>query len=68
MFGGVKEAQKFAEKKKDYVIFRLVWHKKFNEFSWALLPYGNHSLYEKALRFYHKHRGKKEILERLFRL
>ncbi len=68
MFEDITKAKNFGEKKEDYLMFRLLKHKNFNEFSWALLPYGNYMLYQNALTFYHKHRNSKLAIERLFRL
>ncbi|MEK6809264.1 MAG: hypothetical protein AABY40_01190 [Nanoarchaeota archaeon] len=68
MFDKIEPAKKFGESKKDYLIFRLVWHKKFREFSWRLMPYGNYKIYENALKFYQKYNGKKMIIERLLRM
>ncbi|MBI2579093.1 MAG: hypothetical protein HYW26_05255 [Candidatus Aenigmarchaeota archaeon] len=68
MFEKVEEAEKFGKSKKDYLIFRLLWHKKFQTFSWEIMPYGNYRLYRAALGFYYKHKGKKEIIERIFRV
>ena len=68
MFEDIAKARSFGEKKKDYLVFKLLWHKNFNEFSWALLPYGNYKLYQNALAFYQKHRSSKLAVERLFRL
>lgn len=68
MFDDINMAKDFGEKKKDYLIFRLLKHKNFNEFSWALLPHGNYKLYQNALAFYQKHRNSKLAIEKLFRL
>ena len=61
MFDSIKQAQKFGESKKDYVVFRLLWHKRFKTFAWELLPYGNYKLYRSALKLYQKYKGKKII-------
>ena len=63
MFDNAKDAEKFGRTKKDYLIFRLLWHRKFKAFAWALLPYGNYKLYEAALKLYQKCR---KLLEKLF--
>ena len=68
MFDDVESAKRFGESKKDYLIFRLLWHKKFRTFAWTLLPYGNYKLYERALRFYQKYKGRKKFLEKIFRV
>jgi len=57
MFEGINEAKDFGESKNNYLIFRLLWHKKFQQFAWELLPYGNHKLYESALKLYQKYKG-----------
>ena len=66
MFGDIKTAVAFGETKKDYVIFRLLWRKKFSEFSWELLPYGKYKLYKAGLNFYHKQKGRGALLEKIF--
>lgn len=68
MFDDTKEAEKFGRTKKDYLIFRLLWRRKFKSFAWALLPYGNYKLYEAALKLYWKFRGRKQMIERMFRI
>jgi hypothetical protein len=68
MFDDIESANQFGKKKKDYIIFRLLWHKKFKTFAWTLLPYGNYNLYQSALRFYQKYNGRKMIIERWLRL
>ena len=68
MFENVKDAEKFGKKKNDYIIFRLLWNKNYKTFAWTLLPYGNHKLYERALRFYQKYKGKKAVIERILRV
>ncbi len=68
MFENIDEARKFGEIKKDYLIFKLLWEKKFESFAWELLPYGNYKLYEAALKFYQKYKGSKNIIEKIFRL
>lgn len=67
MFSNVEQAEKFGKLKRDYLIFRLVWRKKFQEFSWMLLPCGNYKLYVQALKFYQKYKSRRAMLERLFR-
>jgi hypothetical protein len=52
MFESESEAITFGRTKKDYLIFRLLWHKEMNEFSWELLPQGKFSLYKKLFRLY----------------
>ena len=51
MFEDIAKARSFGEKKKDYLVFKLLRHKNFNEFSWALLPYGNYKLYYFLVHF-----------------
>lgn len=64
MFESEEKADAFGRAKKNYVIFRLNWHKKYKEYCWAILPYGKYRLYQKALGFYNK-RGAK-LAEKLF--
>ncbi len=54
MFEKIKQADKFGRTKKDYIIFQLVKHKRFREFEWKLLPYGEHKIYEKFVHYYYK--------------
>lgn len=68
MFDDIAAAERFGKIKKNYLIFRLLKHKNFREFSWELLPYGEYKLYERGLGFYQKHRNKKFIMEKMFRL
>ena len=68
MFDSAKDAEKFGRMKKDYIISKLLWHKGFKTFAWEILPYGNYKLYHMALRFYHRHRNKKALIERIFRM
>ena len=65
MFDSAEAAEKFGSRKKDYIIFRLVWHKNHRVYCWTLMPYGKYKLYRKALSFYRK-RGSR-LLERIFR-
>lgn len=68
MFDSINEAEKFGRKKKDYIISRLLWQKRYKIYAWEILPYGNYKLYQAALKFYFRHRGKKAFIERLFRM
>jgi len=68
MFDSVKEAEKFGRKKKDYIISRLLWQKRYKTYAWEILPHGNYKLYLMALRFYQRHKGKKAFIKRLFRM
>ena len=67
MFEDLDQAKKFGEKKKDFLMFRLLKNKNFKEYSWNLLPYGNYKLYETALKLYQKHKGKKFFIESLLK-
>lgn len=58
MFNEVEKARKFAETKKDYIIFGLVKQKNMEEFEWEILPYGQHKLYLLAVRLYRKYGSK----------
>ena len=61
MFDGVEAARKFGEYKKHYIIFRLIWHKKYKEYCWEVLPYGNYKTYSTALKIYMRYRNKRLI-------
>ncbi len=67
MFDDVESAKRFGERKKDYLVFKLLWNKNYKTFAWTLLPYGNYKLYERALRFYQKYKDRKMIIERILR-
>jgi len=58
MFNQVEKARKFAETKKDYIIFGLVKQQKMKDFEWKLLPFGEHRLYKLAIRLYQKYGNK----------
>jgi hypothetical protein len=75
MFDTVKEAEGFAKEKKDYIIFRLLKQKDLKEFSWEILAYGQHKLYNLLVSNYQKHKDKisklpsgtfSKLLNRLF--
>ena len=68
MFDKIEPAKRFGESKKNYIIFRLLWHKKFRDFAWELLPYGNYKLYERALKFYQKYKGQKKFVEKILKI
>lgn len=57
MFDDEKKAAEFAQKKKEYIIFSLIKQKNMEEFSWKILPYGNHKIYLMLLRNYHRYKG-----------
>lgn len=65
MFEDELDAERFAKKKGDYIIFSLVTQKNMEEFSWKILPYGKHKLYKKLIHNYQKYRG--SILEKLLK-
>lgn len=65
MFESAEAADKFGKTKKDYVIFRLVWHKNHKDYCWTIMPYGKYRLYQKGINFYKK-RGTR-LLKRIFR-
>ena len=54
MFKTISEAKKFGKKKKDFLIFKLINHKKMQEFEWKLLPYGNGEAYLTLIKFFRK--------------
>ena len=58
MFNEVEKAKKFAESKKDYIIFDLIKQKNMEDFEWDILPYGQHKLYSLAVRLYRKYGSK----------
>ncbi len=58
MFDDIESAEEFGTSKGDYLIFKLLKHKEFREYSWEVLPYGNYKLYKNAMELYKKHRGK----------
>ena len=67
MFDTPAEAEKFGKTKKNYVIFSLIDQQNMEEFSWKLLPYGNHQLYIKLIGGYLKHKATAlKILEKFF--
>jgi len=68
MFNDVNKAKKFGELKKNYIVFKLLWHKKFQYFAWELLPYGNYKLYESALKFYQRYKDKEGVVKKIFGL
>jgi len=65
MFENVDHAKVYGKWKKDYLIFRLVKHRNHVEYTWTLMPYGNYKLYEMALKFYTKHKGKRAVIEKI---
>ena len=67
MFGSIEPAQRFGESKKDYLVFKLLWHRKFKAYSWELLPYGGYKLYQSALKLYLKHKGMKFMLDKILK-
>ena len=58
MFEGVKDAEKFAKEKPDYIVFKLIRQKNLEEFEWEIMPLGKYKLYETLLKNYNKHRTK----------
>ena len=57
MFDDEKEAAEFAKNKEEYIIFSLLKQKNMEDFSWRILPYGNHKIYLILLRNYHRYKG-----------
>ena len=68
MFDDIDSARRFAKKKDDYLIFKLLWNKNFKTFAWTILPYGNYKLYQSSLKFYKKYKGKRSIIKNLFQI
>ena len=68
MFDSIEPAQRFGESKKDYLVFKLLWHRKFKTYSWELLPYGGYKLYQSALKLYRRHKDMKSIFEKVLKL
>ena len=56
MFDTEEAAEKFAEDKKDYLIFALVTQKDMREFSWKILPYGKYKMYTLLFKNYKKYK------------
>ena len=54
MFNSSKDAVKFGESKKHFLVFQLVKRKKMEEFEWKLLPYGHSKLYFNLFNKYMK--------------
>lgn len=54
MFDNEVEAKKFGKNKKDHLIFKLVKQKEMREFTWELMPYGNHKAYSLLFTAYKK--------------
>lgn len=52
MFDSVEEATVFTKDLKDFIVFSLVSQEGMETFEWKLLPFGQHSLYIKAVRIY----------------
>ncbi|MBI4010377.1 MAG: hypothetical protein HY361_04295 [Candidatus Aenigmarchaeota archaeon] len=68
MFEDVNKANRFGESKKNYLVFKLLWHKKFQFFAWELLPHGNYKLYQSALKFYQKYKDEESVVKKIFGL
>lgn len=62
MFSDEKKAYQFSRGLKDYLIFSLIEHKDMEEFSWELLPYGRHKIYNTLFRLY---RSRMTLFKRL---
>ena len=58
MFESVKDVEKFAKEKQDYIVFKLIRQKNLEEFEWEIMPLGRYQLYETLLKNYNKHRTK----------
>lgn len=56
MFESEIEAEKFAQGKKDYLIFALITQKNMQEFSWKILPYGKYKIYTLLFKNYRKYK------------
>jgi hypothetical protein len=57
MFENEKAADAFGKKKKNYVIFELVWQANMEEFEWKLKPFGQHKFYRWLLTSFMRHEG-----------
>lgn len=57
MFDDLRSAQEFAKAKEDFLMFKLLTHKDYKDYSWEILPYGRYSLYKKAMELYKKYKG-----------
>jgi len=68
MFDDINDAKNFGESKNNYLIFRLLWHKKFRFFAWELLPHGNYKLYKSALKLYQWYKDKEIVVKKIFGL
>jgi len=58
MFESVKDVEKFAKGKLDYIVFKLIRQKNLEEFEWEIIPLGRYQLYETLLKNYNKNRTK----------
>src|SRR3989344_5353940 len=52
MFDNAKTAEKFAEEKKDYLVFKLIKQKNMEEFTWKILPLGRYPIYKTLFSLY----------------
>ena len=62
MFDDIDAAIKFGNKKKDYIVFKLIKHKDFKLFEWEILPYGRYKEYLALVQNYNKHKNKFDFL------
>ncbi len=58
MFSILEEAVAFGRTKNDFIIFKLLKRKKFEEFSWELVSAGKNKEYLTLVTTYLKHRKK----------
>lgn len=58
MFENIESAKKFARRKDDYLIFKLLKKRDESEFIWEVLPYGKFKIYQKAINLYKKNKDK----------
>jgi hypothetical protein len=63
MFETEEEADRFGQEKGDFIVFRLVQQEEMKTFTWEVLPYGQHRLYQKIVDFYKRHHDKEALFQ-----
>ncbi len=67
MFDVLEDAINFSKGKKDFLIFKLLRQKNLEDFSWEILPYGQHKLYKMLMKNYKRYKGNLlKVVERKF--